>query len=65
MMKTVIPARCLQIFSIELKPGSVMEIYRSEKVSEHITRIIDIAGVACYLIEGNDDACLLDTCCGC
>lgn len=64
MMKTVIPARCLQIFSIELKPGSVMEMYRSEKVSKHITRIIDIAGVACYLIEGNDDACLLDTCCG-
>jgi len=41
-----------------------MEMYRSEKVSEHITRIIDIANVACYLVEGEDRACLLDTCCG-
>lgn len=41
-----------------------MNWYRNEKVNEHITRIIDIAGVACYLIEGTDTACLLDTCCG-
>lgn len=39
-------------------------MYRSEKVSRHITRIIDIASVACYLIEGDNKACLLDTCCG-
>ncbi len=39
-------------------------MYRSERLSPHITRITDIAGVACYLIEGQDRACLLDTCCG-
>ncbi len=39
-------------------------MYRSEQISSHITRITDIAGVACYLIEGKDRACLLDTCCG-
>ncbi len=38
--------------------------FRSEKVSKSITRIIDLAGVSCYLIEGQDRACLLDTCCG-
>lgn len=41
-----------------------MQWYRHEKINEHITRIIDIAGVACYLIEGETKACLLDTCCG-
>lgn len=41
-----------------------MNWYKHERISEHITRIIDIAGVACYLIEGNEKACLLDTCCG-
>jgi glyoxylase-like metal-dependent hydrolase (beta-lactamase superfamily II) len=39
-------------------------MYRSERLSKHITRITDIAGVACYLIEGTARACLLDTCCG-
>lgn len=38
--------------------------FRSETVSDRITRIIDLAGVACYLIEGDDRACLLDTGCG-
>lgn len=38
--------------------------FRSEKVSNSITRIIDLAGVSCYLIEGHGCACLLDTCCG-
>ncbi len=38
--------------------------YRHERVTGRITRITDIAGVACYLIEGNEKACLLDTCCG-
>ena len=40
------------------------EFFRSEKVSSSITRIVDLAGVACYLIEGQERACLLDTCCG-
>ena len=38
--------------------------YTHEKLNEHITRITDIAGVACYLVEGSKRACLLDTCCG-
>lgn len=43
-----------------------MEIgsYRSEKVAKHITRIVDSFGVACYLIEGTNKACLIDTCNG-
>jgi len=41
-----------------------MTMYKSERISEHITRITDIAGVACYLIEGKEKSCLLDTCCG-
>lgn len=41
-----------------------MRMYRSERLSPHITRITDIAKVACYLIEGENRACLLDTCCG-
>lgn len=41
-----------------------MKWYRNERVNRHITRITDIAGVACYLIEGTEKACLLDTCCG-
>ena len=41
-----------------------MSLYRSERISPHIIRIRDIAGVACYLIEGTQRACLLDTCCG-
>lgn len=43
-----------------------MEIgdYYSEKIAKHITRIVDSFGVACYLIEGADRACLVDTCNG-
>lgn len=39
-------------------------MFKKEKLSKHITRIVDIASVACYLIEGDEKACLLDTCCG-
>lgn len=39
-------------------------MFSHERVSEHITRIVDPAGIACYLVEGNNRACLLDTCCG-
>lgn len=38
--------------------------FKFEKVSDHITRIIDITGVSAYLVEGEDQACLLDTCNG-
>lgn len=41
-----------------------MTKYRHERISSSTTRIIDIAGVACYLIEGRQKACLVDTCCG-
>lgn len=41
-----------------------MRMYRTERIDNSMTRIIDIAGVACYLIEGTEKACLLDTCCG-
>lgn len=41
-----------------------MEYFRSERLSPCLTRIVDLAGVACYLAEGKERACLLDTCCG-
>lgn len=41
-----------------------MEYYYHERLSDYITRIVDLAGIACYLIEGRNTACLLDTCCG-
>lgn len=41
-----------------------MKWYTSQQISRHITRIVDIASVACYLIEGKDRAVLLDTCRG-
>ena len=40
------------------------EFFQSERLSNAVTRIVDLAGVACYLIEGQERACLLDTCCG-
>ncbi|MGN6712467.1 MBL fold metallo-hydrolase [Anaerocolumna jejuensis] len=41
-----------------------MEYYQSEKITEHVIRIIDCTGVCCYLVTGSKRACLLDTCCG-
>ena len=38
--------------------------YSYEKVSEHIYRILDALDVAAYLIVGEKEACLLDTCFG-
>lgn len=38
--------------------------FTSEKLSERIIRIVDKCGVACYLVIGDDKACLLDTCNG-
>ena len=35
-----------------------------EKISGHIYRIIDALEVACYLVTGEEKACLLDTCTG-
>lgn len=35
-----------------------------ERVSEHITRIRDVARVAAYLVQGDERALLVDTCCG-
>lgn len=35
--------------------------YQSQKVSDHITRVIDPAGVSLYLVEGRERAALLDT----
>jgi len=34
------------------------------KLSEHIYRIVDALDVACYLVVGEEKACLLDTCTG-
>ncbi len=34
------------------------------KLSEHIYRIVDALNVACYLVVGEEKACLLDTCTG-
>lgn len=41
-----------------------MENFKSEKLSERIYRITEFSGVCCYLVVGDDRACLLDTCCG-
>ena len=41
-----------------------MVYFKHEKLSERIYRIIDITGVCCYLVIGDDRACLLDTCNG-
>lgn len=41
-----------------------MEYYTHVRLSEHIYRITDFTGVCCYLVVGNQKACLLDTCNG-
>lgn len=38
--------------------------FTCEKLSEHIYRIVDALEVACYLVVGEEKACLLDTCPG-
>ncbi len=38
-----------------------MEYFTSEKISKHITRIIECTGVCFYLVEGSEKAALLDT----
>ncbi|MDC7124299.1 MAG: MBL fold metallo-hydrolase [Spirochaetales bacterium] len=40
------------------------EIFSSEKLSDRLYRITEISGVCCYLVVGDNKACLLDTCCG-
>ncbi|MCD8249605.1 MAG: MBL fold metallo-hydrolase [Lachnospiraceae bacterium] len=35
--------------------------FTSEKLTERVTRIYDILGVALYLVEGEDRACVIDT----
>lgn len=41
-----------------------MEYYTCEKISERITRIRDLSRTAAYLVEGREQACLIDTGCG-
>lgn len=41
-----------------------MELFRTEKVTERIIRIIDIFNTASYLVIGEKRACLIDTCNG-
>lgn len=41
-----------------------MSQFRTEILSEHLIRIIDITDVCCYLVIGEERACLLDTCSG-
>lgn len=38
--------------------------FTAEKLTAHVTRIVDALDVACYLVEGEKGACLLDTCPG-
>lgn len=38
--------------------------FRSEKLTDHVYRIVDALDVACYLVVGEREACLLDTCTG-
>lgn len=35
--------------------------FKVEKLSEHLYRIVDALDVACYLVVGDQEACLLDT----
>ena len=35
--------------------------FTQERISPHVTRIRDILDVACYLVEGDERACLIDT----
>ena len=41
-----------------------MEIFSSEKISPHVTRITECTGTHMYLAEGDDKALLIDTGCG-
>lgn len=41
-----------------------MHNYKSEKITSHIYRIIEKTGVCCYLVEGTEKVCLIDTCFG-
>ena len=41
-----------------------MEIFSSEKISPHVTRITQCTGTHMYLAEGDDKALLIDTGCG-
>ncbi|MBR6206545.1 MAG: MBL fold metallo-hydrolase [Oscillospiraceae bacterium] len=38
--------------------------FTSEKLTDHVYRIVDALDVACYLVVGEEKACLLDTCPG-
>ncbi|MCD7737768.1 MAG: MBL fold metallo-hydrolase [Lachnospiraceae bacterium] len=37
------------------------QYFRSERLTDHTTRIYDILGVALYLVEGEEKACVIDT----
>lgn len=39
-------------------------MYQSEKLSDRLYRIIEKSGICCYLVVGDEKACLLDTACG-
>lgn len=41
-----------------------LNCFSVEKLSEHLYRIVDALDVACYLVVGQEGACLLDTCTG-
>lgn len=41
-----------------------MNYFKSEVLNKNLIRIIDCTDVCCYLVIGNEKACLLDTCCG-
>lgn len=38
-----------------------LNLFRTEKLSAHIYRIVDALDVACYLVVGEEEACFLDT----
>lgn len=42
----------------------MVDYYKAEKLTEHITAIKSRSGEIMYLTEGNDKACLIDTCVG-
>jgi hydroxyacylglutathione hydrolase len=41
-----------------------VELYTREKVGANVTKIADVSGVYAYLVEGSQEAALIDTCSG-
>ena len=55
----------LSCFAMERSESSMdLNHFRVNKLTQHIYRIVDALDVCCYLVVGQERACLLDTCTG-